>query len=92
MDAVKGAYHSYAPLLMMIASADEEVSPKVCESFARRAKQAGSDLESVVFEGAEHNYDDPGKTKQSNPANRRATEESMRMAERFFAEHLRTGH
>jgi len=88
MDAVKGAYHTYAPLLLMIASADEEVSPKVCESFAHRAKQVGSELESVVFEGAEHNYDDPGKTKQSNPANRSATEQSMRLAERFFAEHL----
>jgi len=90
MDAVKGPYHSYAPMLLMIASADEEVSPKLCESFARRAKDGGSELESVVFDGAEHNFDDPGKTKQSNPANRRATEETMRRAERFFAEHLGT--
>lgn len=91
MDAIKGKYHSYAPLLMMIASADEEVSPKVCESFAMRAKAAGSELDSIVFEGAEHNFDDPGKTRQSNPANRRATEEAMRMAERFFGQHLQPG-
>ena len=88
MDAVKGQYAPYAPLLMMIASADEEVSPKICESFARRAKESGAKLESVVFEGAEHNFDDPGKTKQSNPANQRATEEAMRRAERFFASQL----
>jgi dienelactone hydrolase len=88
MDAVKGRYRSYAPLLLMIASADEEVSPKVCESFARRAKEAGSPLDSIVFEGAEHNFDDPGKTKQSNPANQRATEEAMRRAEKFFAKEL----
>ena len=88
MDAVKGSYHSYAPVLMMIASADEEVSPKVCESFANRAKASGSKLESIVFEGAEHNFDDPSKTKQSNPANRHATEEAMRRAEAFFAGHL----
>ena len=87
MDAIKGRYHSYAPLLMMIASADEEVSPQVCEAFARRAKPAGN-LESVVFEGAEHNFDDPGKTKQSNPANRHATEEAMRRAESFFKTHV----
>jgi dienelactone hydrolase len=87
MDAIKGRYHSYAPLLMMIASADEEVSPQVCEAFARRAKPSGN-LESIVFEGAEHNFDDPGKTKQSNPANRRATEEAMRRAESFFKTHL----
>jgi carboxymethylenebutenolidase len=87
MDAIKGRYHSYAPLLMMIAAADEEVSPQVCEAFARRAKTSGN-LESVVFEGAEHNFDDPGKTKQSNPANRRATEEAMRRAESFFRARL----
>lgn len=40
MDAIKGRYHSYAPLLMMIASADEEVSPRGCEAFANRAKKA----------------------------------------------------
>jgi dienelactone hydrolase len=88
MDAVKGNYHSYAPVLMMIASADKEVSPKRCEEFARRARAAGSQLEPVVYEGAEHNFDDPGKTKQSNPANRRATEDTMRRAEAFFQKQL----
>lgn len=88
MDAVKGRYHAYAPLLMMLASADEEVSPKICESFARRAKEAGSKLELIIFDGAEHNFDDPGKTKQSNPANHSATEEAKRRAETFFAGHL----
>ena len=89
MEAIKGRYHSYAPLLMMIASADEEVSPKICEAFAKRAKASGSVLESIVFEGAEHNFDDPGKKKQSNPANRHATEQAMRRAEAFFADRLR---
>ena len=87
MDAVKGRYHAYAPLLMMIASADEEVSPKICESFARRAQPTGN-FESIVFEGAEHNFDDPGKKKQSNPANAQATAEAMRRAEAFFRTHL----
>jgi carboxymethylenebutenolidase len=88
MDAVKGRYHGYAPMLMMIASADEEVSPKICESFAKRAKAAGTALEFVLFEGAEHNFDDPGKKKQSNPANKEATEEAFKRAKAFFAEHL----
>ena len=89
MEAVQGAYHTYAPVLLLIASADEEVSPKRCESFAKRARAAGSKLDVVVFEGAEHNFDDPGKKKQSNPANQRATEETMRRAEAFFERHLR---
>lgn len=87
MDAIKGSYRTYAPLLLMIASADEEVSPKICEAFAKRAKPQGN-FEWVLFEGAEHNFDDPGKAKQSNPANRRATEEAMRRAERFFGAQL----
>lgn len=85
MDAIKGQYHSYAPIIMMLASADEEVSPKRCQEFAERARAAGSQLEPIVFEGAEHNFDDPGTKKQSNPANRRATEQTMRRAEAFFS-------
>ena len=88
MDATKGQYHAYAPLLMMIASADEEVSPARCEEFAKRARSAGSHLETVVYAGAEHNFDDPGKTKQANPANRRATKEAKRRAEAFFSAQL----
>lgn len=87
MDAVKGNYHAYAPVLMMIASADEEVSPKVCAAFAKRATAPGN-FESIVFEGAEHNFDDPGKAKQANPANRKATAEAMRRAESFFRTRL----
>ena len=89
MDAVKGEYRPYAHLLLTVASADEEVSPKICEEFAARAKRAGADLRLVVFEGAIHNYDDPSRSKQTNPANVKATEETKRLAERLFDEKLR---
>lgn len=93
MDALKGDYRPYAPLTMMLAAADEEVNPKVCEQFADRVKQAGAKLagvkfEVVVYDGAEHNFDDPSAKKQSIPANQRATEDTMRRAERLFAEYL----
>jgi carboxymethylenebutenolidase len=88
MEAVKGAYRMYAPVLMMVASADEEVSPKLCEEFAKRSQSAGSKLQLKVYQGAEHNFDDPGKKKQSNPANQRATADAMRSAEAFFAAQL----
>jgi len=88
MEAVKGEYRTYAPVLMLLAADDEEVSPKICESFARRAKAAGSQLTTVVFPGAQHNYDDPGTKKQSVPANRHATEETYRRAADFFAKQL----
>ena len=89
MDAVKGDYRSYAPVLLMIAAADEEVSPRRCEEFAKRARAAGSDLRPVVYPGAEHNFDDPGQKKQSNPANHKATQDAMRRTEAFFRQHLR---
>jgi carboxymethylenebutenolidase len=88
MDAIKGDYHAYAPGLLMIASADEEVSPKRCEEFADRARASGSRLEKIVYAGAEHNFDDPGTNKQSNPANRHATEDALRRAQAFFAANL----
>ena len=38
--------------------------------------------------GAEHNFDDPGATKQKNPANAAATEDARKRAEEFFRLHL----
>ncbi len=87
MDAIKGDYHNYAPLLMMVASADEEVSPERCEKFADKAKRSNS-LELIVYEGAEHNFDDPGNKKQSKRANRDATEDAFKRATRFFEHEL----
>ena len=88
MDALKGKYQNYAPLLLMVAEADDEVSPKRCEDFAKRAKSNGNDLELIVYPGAGHNFDDPGKKKQANPANHTATADAMRRAEKFFAKQL----
>jgi dienelactone hydrolase len=89
MDAVKGQYHSYAPVLMLLAANDEEVNPKICEEFAQRAKEAGSPLQFHVYPGAGHNYDDPGKAKQSVPANHAAAEDTFRRAEAYFTKQFR---
>ena len=83
MEAIQGRYRPYAPLLILIAANDAEVSPKRCQEFAAR-----NHLESIVYPGAEHNFDDPGTKKQSNPSNREATADAMRRAEAFFAAHL----
>ena len=42
MDAIKGAYCAYSPILLLIAGNDEEVSPERCEKFAKRAKDDGN--------------------------------------------------
>jgi dienelactone hydrolase len=88
MDAIKGAYRASAPMLLMIAGADEEVSPERCEEFAKKARAGGNDLKVIVYPGAWHNFDDPSKSKQSQPANRHATEDALRRAEAFFRTQL----
>lgn len=85
MDAIKGSYRAYAPLLLMIAGNDEEVSPERCEKFAQRAKADGNSVKVIVYPGAAHNFDDPSKSKQAIPANHTATEDAMRQSEAFFA-------
>jgi dienelactone hydrolase len=88
MKAVQGAYRPYAPLTVLIAGSDEEVSPQTCEAFSKKARANGAPLEYHVYPGAGHNFDDPGSKKQSVPANADATEDAMRRAEKFFGEHL----
>lgn len=88
MDRVKPRYAPYTPLLMLLASADDEVSPATCVKLAERTRAVGGQVEVVIYEGAEHSFDDPGATKQSREANRRATEDARARAERFFRAHL----
>lgn len=85
----QGDYRPYAPLLMLVAADDDEVSPRICQEFAAVLKSHGASVELVTYEGAQHAYDDPGKTKQSRDGNRRALEDTLRRAEAFFSRHLR---
>jgi dienelactone hydrolase len=89
MDAIKGEYHAYGPILMLLGGADEEVNPQTCVEFGKRAKDNGSPLEFHVYPGAAHNYDDPGAKKQAVPANHKATEDTHRRAEAYFARLLK---
>ena len=82
-------YRPYAPMLILVASDDDEVSPTVCQSFVAAQKAQGADLDLVTYEGAHHSYDDPGKTKQSHEPNRRALADSLVRAEQFFARNLK---
>jgi carboxymethylenebutenolidase len=64
------------------------VSPEVCREFAAAQRERGAAVEFVVYPGAHHSYDDPGKTKQSHEPNRAAMHDSLNRAEAFFARHL----
>ena len=82
-------YKPYAPLLILAASEDDEVSPEVCREFAAVQRARGAAVEFVLYAGAQHSYDDPGKTKQAHEPNRAALKDSLRRAEAFFARHLK---
>ena len=85
----KRDYMPYAPLLMLLAAEDDEVSPAVCRRVGERAIARGANLELVVYPGAEHAFDDPGSRKQANEANRTATADAQQRAAEFLARHMR---
>jgi dienelactone hydrolase len=87
--AAEPDYAPYAPLLIMVAENDDEVSPVVCRTFAEKIRGRGAALEFVWYDGAQHSYDDPGKTKQSHEPNRLAMQDSLQRAAAFFAQHLK---
>ncbi|PAY06888.1 dienelactone hydrolase [Bradyrhizobium sp. UFLA03-84] len=68
---------SAAPITMLLGTADEEVSPERCQDVARRSIAAGSKIDVVVYPDATHDFDDPGRKRQSNPANSAALEDAM---------------
>ena len=73
------------PLLMLLAADDEEVSPTICREVANRAGAAPDALWQVQwYEGATHDFDDPGKTRQSVPGNRAAQADALQRAAPFF--------
>lgn len=89
MEAIQGAYRPYAPVQMFVGTADEEVSPKRCQAWEGRVKSTGGIIDLVAYDGAEHNFDDPSSSKQSNAANAAATRDATRRAEEFFARQLK---
>ncbi|WP_089025436.1 dienelactone hydrolase family protein [Bradyrhizobium mercantei] len=68
---------SAAPITMLLGTDDEEVSPERCQDVAGRSVAAGSRIDVVVYPGATHDFDDPGRKRQSNPANSAALKDAM---------------
>jgi len=65
----RSGYVPYNPVRVFMGSADAEVSPTLCQRFVRRSRNRGGDIEIRMFEGAEHSYDTPIRSRQSVPAN-----------------------
>lgn len=65
----KDGYKSYRSVRVFMGTADEEVSPRLCEALVARSKAKGNDIALRMFEGATHSYDTPTKSRQSVEAN-----------------------
>jgi carboxymethylenebutenolidase len=81
----KTGYDAYAPLRVFMGSADEEVSPRVCRELLARAR---GDVETRFYPGATHDFDDPGRQRQSVQANADARKDVIVRAPAFFSQQL----
>ena len=81
----------YAPVRVLMGTADEEVSPRVCATLVERSQARRGDIEIKLYPGATHDFDDPGRNRQSVEANASAKRDATAAAQQFFAEQLAGG-
>ena len=87
----KDGYKPYHPVRVFMGTADEEVSPKLCQTFVERSKAKGNDIDLRMFEGATHSYDTPTKSRQSVEANVAAKAATEADILAFLAAKLKAG-
>jgi carboxymethylenebutenolidase len=68
------------PIAMFLGSDDEEVSPVICQHVADRSREAGTRIDVTLYQGATHDFDDPGRKRQSVPGNQAAREDVLQKA------------
>jgi carboxymethylenebutenolidase len=68
----KDGYRPYNPVRVFIGTADEEVSPALCEKLVTQSHGKGGDITLTSFKGATHSYDTPTRSRQSVKANAEA--------------------
>ena len=82
------SYEAGAPTTVFLGSDDEEVNPENCRKAlaGARAGLNGSNgkVEVVWYDGATHDFDDPGKSRQSVAANAQAKADSMARSSRLI--------
>lgn len=85
----RDGYKPYHPVRVFMGTADEEVSPKLCETFVARSKGNGHNIALRMFEGATHSYDTPTRSRQSVEANVTAKAATEADVLAFLAERLK---
>jgi dienelactone hydrolase len=89
---LKGAfdrgYRPYAPVTVLQGIDDEEVSARVCASLVERSRSEGGMIAIKLYPGATHDFDDPGRRRQSVEANAAAAADAINRALLFFRRNL----
>jgi len=76
-------YQADTNLWVFLGSDDEEVSPKVCADVLKRTVPPGL-VAVTLYDGATHDFDDPGKSRQSVAGNRTAHDDTLRRSAALF--------
>jgi carboxymethylenebutenolidase len=88
-DRFKDHYRPYAPVLVFGGTDDEEVSAEHCARLVDMSRAEGGEITITIYPGATHDFDDPGRKRQSVPANMKATRDAVAQATAFMAKMLR---
>lgn len=83
-DAFEAGYKPYAPVRVFSGDADEEVSAARCARLVEASRTDGGDIEIAVYPGATHDFDDPGRKRQSVEANALARADAVPRALAFM--------
>jgi dienelactone hydrolase len=77
-------YQAGVPTTVFLAGRDEEVNPEICRKALTGARadlgNGTRTVEIINYEDATHDFDDPGKSRQSVPANVEAKTDAMARA------------
>lgn len=88
-DAFRTGYTAYAPVQILIGSADEEVPPPRCEALVADNRRPGNAVALTLYPDATHDFDDPGWRRQGVAANAAALADATAKAAAFMGEHLK---
>jgi dienelactone hydrolase len=75
----------YAPVRVFVGTADEEISPQECANLIDESRAQHGDITMQLYQGATHDFDDPGAERREVPANAAATRDATARAVDFFA-------
>ncbi|WP_456775844.1 dienelactone hydrolase family protein [Bradyrhizobium sp. USDA 4369] len=83
------ALRTNAPVQLFLAADDEEVSPALCRAMAERSRQAGTEIETTIYPGATHGFDEPSASRQAVAGNGPAMDDTLRRAAPLVVEWLK---